>query len=121
LEAIVTRRDPNRSTEVGSCKYEVCGQVNVINLFREEDKRAKNFEAMRLERKGNFRRERSRAIRTNFCADLAIAQICSGSHHARSQFFASQTISLARRPRAVNFFHAIKKNFRSLEIFKDSQ
>ena len=43
--------------EIGSGKYEVCGQVNVINLFREEDKRAKNFVAIRAERKGNFARE----------------------------------------------------------------
>jgi len=35
----------------------VCGQVNVINLFREEDKRAKIFDAIRLERKGNFTSE----------------------------------------------------------------
>jgi hypothetical protein len=90
LEAIVTRREMNRSVEIGSCKYEVCGQVNVINLFREEDKRAKNFDAIHAERKGNFARARSRAMLTNFCADRAIAQICSGSHRKRSQFFASR-------------------------------
>jgi hypothetical protein len=47
----------NLSVGSGSCKYEVCGQVNVINLFREEDKRAKIFVAIRAERKGNFARE----------------------------------------------------------------
>jgi len=47
----------NLLVEIGSCKDEVCGQVNVINLFREEDKRAKNFVAIRAERKGNFARE----------------------------------------------------------------
>jgi hypothetical protein len=39
----------NLSMEIGSYKYEVCGQVNVINLFREEDKRAKFFDAMRAD------------------------------------------------------------------------
>jgi hypothetical protein len=96
LEAIVTCRELNRSIKNGSGKYEVCGQVNVINLFREEDKRAKNFVAIRAERKGNFLRERSRAMHTKFCADLAIAQICSGSHRERSQVFASRRIFLAR-------------------------
>ena len=47
----------NLSVEIGSCEYEVCGQVNVINLFREEDKRAKIFIAIHAERKGNFTRE----------------------------------------------------------------
>jgi hypothetical protein len=111
LEAIVTRRETNRSVEIGSCKYEVCGQVNVINLFREEDKRAKILVAIRAERKGNFTRERSRAIRTNFCADLAIEEVCSGSHRERSQVFASQRIFLARGPRAIKFFFAIEKIF----------
>jgi hypothetical protein len=62
----------NPSVEIGSYKYEVCGQVNVINLFREEDKRAKNFVAIRAERKGNFAHERSRAARTKFRIDCAI-------------------------------------------------
>ena len=47
----------NLSVEMGSDKYEVCGQVNVINLFREEDKRAKKFVAIRAERKENFAHE----------------------------------------------------------------
>lgn len=111
LEAIVTRREMNRSIKDGSCKYEVCGQVNVINLFREEDKRAKIFVAIHAERKGNFTTKRSRAIRTNFCADLAIEELCSGSHRERSQFFASQRIFLARRLRAIKFFFAIEKIF----------
>ena len=34
---------------IGSYKYEVCGQVNVINLFRDEDKRAKIFVAIRAD------------------------------------------------------------------------
>jgi hypothetical protein len=91
------------------CKYEVCGQANVINLFREEDKRGKNFTAMRADCKGNFPRERSRAMRTKFQADRAIAQIRSGSHHARSQFFASRRKFVSRSLRAVKFFFAIEK------------
>jgi hypothetical protein len=101
----------NRSTENGSGKYEVCGQVNVINLFRESDKRAKNFDAIRLERKGNFTHERSRAMLAKFCVDLAIARICSGSHRERSQFFALRRILLARRPCAIKFFFAIENKF----------
>jgi hypothetical protein len=72
----------NLSVEIGSYKYEVCGQVNVINLFREEDKRAKKIVAIRAERKGNFARKRSDTTRANFRADRAIARICSGSHRA---------------------------------------
>jgi len=63
----------------------------VINLFRDEDKRGKIFGAMRADRKGNFARERSRAARTKFRADHAIARIRSGSHRARSQFFAARS------------------------------
>ena len=49
LEAIAHAPRMNLSVEIGSCKYEVCGQVNVINLFREEDKRAKIFVAIRAD------------------------------------------------------------------------
>ena len=79
LEAIAHAPRMNLSVEIGSYEYEVCGQVNVINLFREEDKRGKFFVAIHAERKGNFPRERSRAMRTKFRADHAIAHICSGS------------------------------------------
>jgi hypothetical protein len=98
----------NRSTISGSCKYEVCGQGNVINLFREEDKRGKKFLAKRANRKGNFARERSRDARANFYSDRGIAQICSGSHRARSQFFAPQGTN--RRDTAER-----NKNFLSIE------
>ena len=83
------------SVECGARKNEVCGQWNVINLFRDEDKRAKNFVAIHAERKGNFTRERSRAIFTKFCADREIAHICSGSHRTRSQVFALCRIFLS--------------------------
>jgi hypothetical protein len=43
--------------EIGSGKYEVCGQENVINLFRDQNKRRKNFVCMRADRKGNFARK----------------------------------------------------------------
>ena len=49
LEAIAHAPRMNLSMEIGSYKYEVCGQVNVINLFREEDKRAKIFVAIRAD------------------------------------------------------------------------
>ena len=49
LETIAHAPRMNLSVEIGSCKYEVCGQVNVINLFREEDKRAKFFGAIRAD------------------------------------------------------------------------
>jgi len=84
LEAIAHAPRMNLSVEIGSYKYEVCGQVNVINLFREEDKRAKKIVAIRAERKGNFARGRSHAQRANFHADRAIARIRSGSHRAQS-------------------------------------
>ena len=70
--------------EIGSGKYEVCGQVNVINLFRDEDKRTKKFVAIRADCKGNFARERSRGARAKFCADREIAHTRIGSHRARS-------------------------------------
>jgi hypothetical protein len=89
----------------------VCGQVNVINLFREEDKRAKNFVAIRAERKGNFARKRSHAMRANFRADLAIACSRSGSRCARSQFFASRRILVTWRTNAIEIFFALKKYF----------
>jgi hypothetical protein len=79
----------NLSMIIGSQKYEVCGQVNVINLFRDENKRGKKFLAKRADRKGNFSRERSRVARAKFCADRAIRCACSGSHRERSEFFAS--------------------------------
>jgi hypothetical protein len=95
----------NLSVEIGSYKYEVCGQVNVINLFREEDKRAKKIVAMRAERKGNFARGRSHSLRANFRADRTIARICSGSHLGRSQFFASRRIfGVAQNKCSRNFF-----------------
>ena len=49
LEAIAHAPPRNLLVEIGSYKYEVCGQVNVINLFREEDKRAKIFVAIRAD------------------------------------------------------------------------
>ena len=49
LEAIAHAPWMNLLMEIGSYKYEVCGQVNVINLFREEDKRAKFFDAIRAD------------------------------------------------------------------------
>jgi hypothetical protein len=79
----------NLSMIIGSQKYEVCGQGNVINLFRDENKRGKKFLAKRANRKGNFSRERSRAAPAKFYADRAIQYACSGSHRARSEFFAS--------------------------------
>jgi hypothetical protein len=84
FEAIIQRAAWNLLMRIGSCKYEVCGQVNVINLFRDEDKRAKKIVAIRADCKGNFTRERSRAARAKFCADRAIAHICIGSHRERS-------------------------------------
>jgi hypothetical protein len=63
----------NRSVEMGSYEYEVCGQGNVINLFRDEDKRGKKFVGKRANRKGNFAINRSRGARAKFCADRAIA------------------------------------------------
>jgi hypothetical protein len=57
LEAIAHAPRMNRSVEIGSYEYEVCGQGNVINLFRDEDKRGKKMVAMRADRKGNFARE----------------------------------------------------------------
>jgi hypothetical protein len=49
FEAIALAPRMNLSVEIGSCKYEVCGQVNVINLFRDEDKRGKKFLRMRAD------------------------------------------------------------------------
>jgi len=69
--------------------------VNVINLFREEDKRAKKFDAIRAERKGNFPRERWRARRTKFRTDRVITHDRSGSHRPRSQVFACRRKSVA--------------------------
>jgi len=96
---------------IGSYKYEVCGQVNVINLFRDEDKRAKKFVAIRADCKGNFARERLRAARAKFCADRAIARTCIGSHRARSQIFASRRKLRASVQLALDFLRAIEKYF----------
>lgn len=49
FEAIALAPRMNLSVEIGSEKYEVCGQENVINLFRDEDKRGKNFRAIRAD------------------------------------------------------------------------
>jgi hypothetical protein len=54
FEAITNAPRMNLSVKSGSCKCEVCGQGNVINLFRDEDKREKKFLAMHADRKGNF-------------------------------------------------------------------
>jgi hypothetical protein len=70
----------------------VRGQVNVINLFRDQDKRGKKFVAIRLYCKENFTRERSRAAQTKFRADRAINRIRFGSHRARSKLFAARCI-----------------------------
>jgi hypothetical protein len=96
---------------IGSYKYEVCGRVNVINLFRDEDKCAKKFVAIHADCKGNFARERSRVARAKFCADRAIAHIRIGSHRARSQNFASRRKSRAFVKLAPEFFRAIEKYF----------
>jgi len=73
----------------------------VINLFRDQNKSGKIFFAMLADRKGNFGRERSRGVRTNFRTDHAIAQMRSGSHRARSQIFAPQRNSPQISPRAI--------------------
>jgi hypothetical protein len=78
--------------EIRSCKYEVRGQENVINLFRDQNKRGKIFVAIGLYCKGNFARERSRAAQTKFHADYAINRIRFGSHRARSKLFDSRRI-----------------------------
>jgi len=96
---------------IGSYKYEVCGQVNVINLFRDEDKRAKKFVAIRADCKGNFARERLRAARAKFCADRAIAHARIGSHRALSQIFASRRKLCASVQLALDFLRAIEKYF----------
>ena len=96
---------------IGSYKYEVCGQVNVINLFRDEDKRAKKFVAIRADCKGNFTRERLRAARAKFCADRAIAHIRSGSHRARFQIFGPRRKSRSSFTFALKFCRAIEKYF----------
>jgi len=49
LEAIAHAPRLNLSVEIGSSGYEVCGQGKVINLFRDEDKRAKKFVASRAD------------------------------------------------------------------------
>jgi len=49
FEAIAHAPRMNRSVVIGSSGYEVCGQGNVINLFRDEDKRAKKFVARRAD------------------------------------------------------------------------
>jgi hypothetical protein len=97
--------------EIGSDKYEVCGQVNVINLFRDQDKRRKNFGCMRADRKGNFARARACASRAKFHADPAIACICSRSHHARFQFFARRRNLVSLRTNAVELFSRSPKYF----------
>jgi hypothetical protein len=96
---------------IGSYKYEVCGQVNVINLFRDEDKRAKKFAAIRADCKGNFARERLRAARAKFCADHAIARGRIGSHRARSRIFGSRRKLRASVQLALDFLRAIEKYF----------
>src|SRR5271170_938486 len=106
-----TRRGWNLLMRIGSYKYEVCGQVNVINLFRDEDKRAKKFVAIRADCKGNFARERSRATRAKFCADRAIAHIRIGSHRARSQIFTSRRKSRSSDKLALEFCRVIEKYF----------
>jgi hypothetical protein len=68
------------SVLIGSLKWKVCGQGNVINLFRDENKLAKIFFEKLAERKGNFARDRSRAAREKFHRDRAISETCSGSH-----------------------------------------
>jgi len=49
FEAIAHAPRMNLSVEIGSYEYEVCGQGNVINLFRDEDKRGKKFLATRAD------------------------------------------------------------------------
>jgi len=85
--------------------------VNVINLFRDEDKRAKKFAAIRADCKGNFARERSRAARAKFYADHAITHVGIGSHRARSQIFGSQRKFCASVQLALDFLRAIEKYF----------
>ncbi len=92
FEAISHAPRKNCSVEIRSCKYEVRGQENVINLFRDQNKRGKIFVAIGLYCKGNFTREQSRAAQTKFRADHAIDRISFGSHRARSELFASRCI-----------------------------
>ena len=75
------------SVECGARKNEVCGQWNVINLFRDEDKRAEKFLSIGADRKGNFANALRRAARAKFRAAAALAYERSGSHRARSQIF----------------------------------
>jgi len=49
FEAMAHAPRMNRSVEIGSSKYEVCGQGNVINLFGDEDKRSEKFVASRAD------------------------------------------------------------------------
>lgn len=74
----------------------MCGQGNVINLFRDENKRAKKSGAMIAKRKEISREFRSRAARADFHSDRVFTQICSGSHCARSLLFESRANFLAK-------------------------
>jgi len=58
----------------------------LINSFGDSDKRAKYFSAMRLDRKGNFARVRSRAAYAKSHLETAISHDGSGSHRKRSRF-----------------------------------
>jgi hypothetical protein len=93
----------NLSVKISSYEDEVCGQLKVINLFRDENKCAKKFLRILADRKGNFPRDRSRTGRTKFCADHAIAHGHSGSHRAPLQSFARPRISAATSSAHANF------------------
>jgi len=80
-------------------------------------KHEKNFDAMRADQKGNFSRRRSRAARTKFRADHAIAQGPSGSYRARSQFFASRRNSVSLLRAQSNFSSRSKKSLLSAPNF----
>ena len=96
---------------IGYCKYEVCGQVNVINLFRDEDKRAKKFFAICADCKGNFARERSRAARAKYRADRAIARIGIWEPSRAIANFRARRKSRASVERALEFFSRDRKIF----------
>jgi hypothetical protein len=84
--------------------------VNVINLFRFDNKRAKFLRGNCAKRKENFRAERSRERCAKFHFDLAI--VCDGSQSGltRSEIFVAQRICSSIQARAIeNLFASMKQ------------
>jgi hypothetical protein len=83
----------------------------VINLFRFDNKLAKNFGGNCANRKENFRDERSCVHCAKFHFDLAIERDGFQSDFTRSENFASQRIRGSIQRAIENIFARMKNKF----------